>query len=172
MNTFRSERYWMRGQGMVNDRYSVRGEGIGSIFSTLFSKVTPIIGRLAKKAINVGQSAIASNTGRQVKKELKRSLSKAGLNIVGDALQGKNIVESGKKQLKTIANNTIKSALKSSNKSKRSKPPKNKTQRKPKQNNTDWNKLMLASKKNKQKAVSFKTNKKRKLRRAPDLFDV
>jgi len=166
MKTFQSERYWMRGQGMVPDRYSVRGEGIGSIFSTLFSKVTPILGRMAKKAVNIGQRAIASNTGQEVKKELKRSLSKAGLNIVGDALQGKNVVESGKQQLKNIAKNTLQSALKSKKASKQ-----NKASNKSK-NNNQWKKFILPTNKKRKKIVGFKINPKKKLRRAPDLFDA
>lgn len=72
-----------------------RGRGIGSLFSKIFTSVVPLV----KGAFKIGKKAVTSNTAKALGRELKRSATQAGLNVVSDALQGKNVVESSKEQL-------------------------------------------------------------------------
>lgn len=98
----------MRGTGGRNnalayyqDRYRHRGSGVGSIFSSLFSSVVPLF----KTAAKIGMKAIRTPVGRALAKEAKRTAMQAGLNVVHDALQGKNVVHSTKNEMKRIKNN-------------------------------------------------------------------
>ena len=74
---------------------SQRGAGIGSIFSNIYSSVMPFI----KSAFKVGAKAVKSKAGRALAKKAKKRAMKAGLNVVSDALQGKNVVQSTKREL-------------------------------------------------------------------------
>jgi len=95
MKVYNSDALWMHGRG-VRDLQEVRGAGIGSIFSSLYSSLVPIV----KSALRLGKRAASSSVGRQLTKELKRSVSKAGLNVVADSLAGENILESSKREMK------------------------------------------------------------------------
>lgn len=101
MRVHRSNQLYMRGSGGDHTIYSqdlahVRGGGIGSIFSSIFSNVVPIV----KKALGYGTKALKSNLSRKIMKDAKKTAVKAGLNVVGDALQGENVLHSTKKQIK------------------------------------------------------------------------
>jgi hypothetical protein len=93
----------MRGAGgrvLFDEDALVRGSGIGSIFKSVFSSVVPFV----KKALGVGARALKSDVGRAVTKELKRTATQAGLDVVGDALQGKNVLQSSKIALSKAQN--------------------------------------------------------------------
>ena len=74
---------------------SMRGAGIGSIFSNIYTSVMPFI----KSALKIGSKAAKSKVGKAMVKKAKKKAMKAGLNVVSDALQGKNVVESTKREL-------------------------------------------------------------------------
>jgi hypothetical protein len=75
--------------------YGRRGAGIGSIFSSLFSRLVPIV----KTALGVGRRALASQAGQKLAKAAKRSAMTAGLNVVGDALAGEHVGKSAKREI-------------------------------------------------------------------------
>lgn len=81
--------------------YELRGAGIGSIFSNIFRGVVPIV----KKVLGLGARAIKTPIGKSIVKEAKKTALEAGLNVMGDALQGKNVVKSAKQQAKKAISN-------------------------------------------------------------------
>lgn len=85
-----------------------RGAGIGSFFSALYSRVVPVV----KSALRIGSKALKSPAAHAIKKEAKKTAMKAGLEIVGDALQGKNVVQSTKQNLKKAKNRMVKKVTK------------------------------------------------------------
>jgi len=103
MRLFTSDRYLMRGRGFngyplsftADDGALVRGKGVGSIFTRIFSSVVPFI----KGAFKIGKKAAQSSVGKSLAREVKRSAAEAGLNVVADALQGKNVLQSSKENL-------------------------------------------------------------------------
>ena len=76
----------------------LRGSGIGSIFSNIFRGLVPF----AQKLFHFGKRAAASESGQRVMKAAKKSALRAGIDISHDALQGKNIKASAKKNLKHL----------------------------------------------------------------------
>jgi len=94
MRVYQSDDLWQRGRGL-RDLAELRGAGIGSIFSSLFGSVVPFV----KSALSVGKRAVKSSLGKKLTKELTRTVSQAGLNVVGDALSGENVLESSKREL-------------------------------------------------------------------------
>ena len=103
MRVHKSSRIYMRGSGgelypyvYSGDLSQLRGGGIGSIFSSIYSNVIPIV----KKALGFGAKALRSNLSRGIIKDVKKTAMKAGLNVVNDTLQGKNVVKSTKKEIK------------------------------------------------------------------------
>jgi hypothetical protein len=98
MRVYTTDRYYMRGRGgeyaMDPDAY-IRGRGIASIFGRIFSSVVPLV----KGAFNIGSRAVKSDAGQALVKEVKKSATRAGLNVVSDALQGKNVLDSTKREL-------------------------------------------------------------------------
>lgn len=73
-----------------------RGAGIGSIFSSLYNTVVPLV----KSALGFGSRVARSQVGRQVAKSVKKRAMKAGLNVVNDALQGENVLDSTRREVK------------------------------------------------------------------------
>jgi hypothetical protein len=104
MRVYTTDRYYMRGRGALMrgdpDGY-VRGTGIASIFGRIFSTVVPLV----KGALRLGSRAAKSKVGRSLAKEMKRSATQAGVNVVSDALKGKNIIDSSKKALNQVTEN-------------------------------------------------------------------
>jgi hypothetical protein len=104
MRVYTTDRYYMRGRGGLYaadpDAY-IRGRGIASIFGRIFSSVVPFV----KGALNIGSKVAKSEVGRSLGRELKRSATQAGLNVVSDALKGKNVIESSKKALAQASTN-------------------------------------------------------------------
>ena len=94
---FRSSKDYMRGHSypIVYGSYGRRGAGIGSIFSSLFSHLVPVV----KTALGIGRRALASPAGQQLAKAAKRSAMQAGLNLVGNTLQGEDVATSAKREI-------------------------------------------------------------------------
>ena len=89
------------------------GEGIGSIFSSLFSKFLPAAARTVK---NIAQSKILRDTGKQILDSTITGLTNATANAIsGD----KTVKESISDELKN-ARAEISTALKKANKSRKS----------------------------------------------------
>ena len=89
------------------------GEGIGSIFSSLFSKFLPAAARTVK---NIAQSKIVQDTGKQILDSTITGLTNATANAIsGD----KTVKESISDELKN-ARAEISTALKKANKSRKS----------------------------------------------------
>ena len=107
MRVFRSREYFQRGAaGVIRhpdnaeiypyDQYYDRGEGIGSIFRSLYSTMVPLV----KSVFRIGKKALRTPVGQAVKKAAKRTAMKAGLQVVDDALQGRNVLKAAKTELK------------------------------------------------------------------------
>ena len=106
MSRFKSKQHYLRGYGGASghaplyiyqsELYHRRGAGIGSIFSNIYSSVIPFL----KGAFKVGSKVAKSSAGRTIAKNVKKKAMRAGLNVVGDALQGKNVVQSTKREVK------------------------------------------------------------------------
>jgi hypothetical protein len=97
MRLYESDLYLMKGRGGMYVRDPEgrrRGAGVGSLFSSIFSSVVPFV----KKALNLGKVAAKSSAAKQFTNELKRTATQAGLNVVADALQGKNVLQSSKRE--------------------------------------------------------------------------
>jgi hypothetical protein len=109
MRTFRSQRYYMNGVGLGGggrrdnvlvypyDQYRMRGAGLGSIFSSLFSSVVPLF----KSAFRIGTKVLKSPAAKTLARQAKKQAIRSSLNIVGDALSGKNVKESAKRELES-----------------------------------------------------------------------
>ena len=114
--------------------YVSRGAGIGQIFSSIYSAVVPIV----RKVIGVGAKAASSRLGKQVLKDVKKTASRAGLKVVGDALRGENVLKSTKKAVSAAKKDIgaklnargIKAIAAASAPLKRSKKPKKKSGKK------------------------------------------
>lgn len=78
-----------------------RGGGIGSVFSNIYSTVVPIV-----------RSALKSRVGKSLLKDAKNTALQAGLNVVGDALDGKNVIKATKQRVKTAKTNFKKKVAK------------------------------------------------------------
>lgn len=92
MEVFKSKRYIMPGHDY---RYYGRGNGLGNLFTSLYSAVVPMV----KRAIGVGARALASPAGRALRKEAKRTAMKAGLDVVGSVLQGERPAKAAKREI-------------------------------------------------------------------------
>jgi len=106
MHIYESDVYLMKGHGggyYVDDTAYHRGTGIGSIFHSIFSSIVPFV----KSAFRVGSKtvgkALRSDAGRSLKRELKRHATSAALNVASDALQGKNVLASSKKNVTRVS---------------------------------------------------------------------
>lgn len=114
MRVFRSSEYLQRGAGFHRqldnvqmypyDQYYNRGDGIGSIFRSLYSTVVPIV----KSAFRIGKKAMATPVGQAVKKAAKRTAMSAGLNVVNSALDGERVDKAIKRELKSTPGNFVK----------------------------------------------------------------
>lgn len=109
MKVYTSDVQYMRGSGGVaHGLYVSRGAGIGSIFSSIYSSVVPLI----RSVLKVGGKAARSQLGRAVLKDAKKTAMKAGINVVGDALQGKNVIRSSKSAIKNARQDFAKKLIK------------------------------------------------------------
>lgn len=77
----------------------MKGGAIGAIFSSIFRTLVPVF----KGLFRVGSTAMKSPVGQTIKQETIKSGLNAGINVVGDALRGKNVLESGKARIKEQA---------------------------------------------------------------------
>ena len=103
--------------GVINDtrdrQLYQHGEGIGSIFSSIFRKILPAAAQTMK---NIAGSKIVRHTGKQLLDSTITGLT----NAAADAIAGdKTVKESVSDELK-IARNEISTALKKANKNRKS----------------------------------------------------
>lgn len=83
------------------------GRGIGSILSTIFSKIAPI----ARTIFNIGKKVVKSTPVKKVFKSAQEEVIKSGIQVADDVLQGKNVQESLKQNASTAANQIAKRAV-------------------------------------------------------------
>ena len=108
MKTYSSQVYLMKGRKKFGGRiyssqslanYYAAGNyhasGIGSFFTHIFSKALPFI----KGALKLGVRAAKSDTGRAIQKQIRKHATTAAVNVVGDALEGKNVLQSSKRHV-------------------------------------------------------------------------
>ena len=79
------------------------GAGIGSFFSGLFRKIAPLASRGARA---VGK-ALTSPTAKKIASEVKDAAIDTGLNLVTNALEGKDAGEGLQKDLKDMKNDVV-----------------------------------------------------------------
>lgn len=110
MRVHESKKLELRGRGrndlLLAHRHEferMRGAGVGSVFSSLFSSVIPIV----KSAYRVGENAIKTPLGQKIAKTVKKQAVKAGINVVRDALRGENIFKSTKREVKSAKNSVL-----------------------------------------------------------------
>lgn len=84
-----------------------RGRGIGSILSSIFSKIAPI----ARTILNIGRKAVKTKPVQEVLKSAKNEAIKTGLQVADDVFQGKNVVESIKSNAESGAMKIAESAI-------------------------------------------------------------
>ena len=138
--------------GTVNDirerQLYQHGEGIGSFFSSLFSKVLPVAARTARK---IAGRKIVRDTGKQLADSAVTGLA----NVAADAIGGnKTIKESFSDEL-INARKEISSALKKANKKRRSGPFEEAPAAEPKRRKKTRKKPALKYKKNRAKRSVF-----------------
>lgn len=105
MRVLQSDTLGMRGSSSYypRDLTMQRGNGIGSIFSSLYNTVVPLV----KSALGVGSRVAKSQIGKQVAKSVKKRAMKAGLNVVNDALQGENVLKATKREIKKAGGSVL-----------------------------------------------------------------
>lgn len=124
-----------------------RGRGLGSILSSLFSKIAPF----ARTLFNIGTKVVKSAPAQEVIKSAKNEALKTGIQVADDVLKGKNVKESIRSNVENAAKNVASSAI---------------SQAKKRLNN-DLNPGEISNKKQK----SSKKKRKKKVRR-PDIFQT
>ena len=110
MHVYHSDLLLQRGQGALetidafnSDIARQRGQGIGSFLSSLYSTVVPLV----KTAIGWGTKAAKSETGRRLLGHAKQAAIQSGLNVVGDALSGENIIKSAKRNIRSAKDSVV-----------------------------------------------------------------
>ena len=83
-----------------------RGAGVASVFSNIYSSVVPHL----KSALSVGTKAANSTAGQALADKVKQRAMRAGLNVVSDALSGKNVVQSTQNELQKAQRSVKKNA--------------------------------------------------------------
>lgn len=97
--------YHHRGQ-LLHNGHGPRGQGFGSIISSLFKTIIPVVGRLGKRFIT-------SDIAKSAFKGVKDAAIEGGINLATDALRGDSIEASAKKNL-AAARNKIADSVESS----------------------------------------------------------
>ena len=77
----------------------MKGGGIGAVFASIFKTLVPVF----KGLFRAGSAAIKTPMGQAIKQETIKSGLNAGINVVGDALRGKNVLASSKNRIKEQA---------------------------------------------------------------------
>ncbi len=107
---FRSNVIYMSGSGYTyphsHSLYISRGAGVGSIFTSLYSSLIPIV----KGIVKIGTKAARSDLGKAVLKDVKRTATQAGLEATGQILQGENVLKASKTALKDAGASIAKQA--------------------------------------------------------------
>ena len=85
-----------------------RGKGLGSLFSSLFRTLLPILKVGAKAGVKVGKRALQSKVVRSAAKELGKQALTSGVSVASDLIEGtkegkENAALTVKKSRKRIA---------------------------------------------------------------------
>ena len=75
------------------------GSGLGAVFSSIFRTLVPVF----KGVFRIGSAVAKSPAGQAIKKEVIKSGLNAGISVVGDALRGRNVLQSAKDRVKQQA---------------------------------------------------------------------
>lgn len=97
------------GGGSYGQHYDMRGAGIGDIFTNILRPLIPMAWKGIK---SIGRALVGSPITKNVAKEAKRSAMQAGLNVVGDVLQGKNVKKAFKERGKAAVGEVGESVVK------------------------------------------------------------
>lgn len=92
-------------------QYSPPNTQAGRGFLSIFSKVLPFIKSVFKSILPVAKKAAANPHIQKAANQLKDHAIDAGINVASDALQGKNIGESLKRETINIGKNTAQDLL-------------------------------------------------------------
>lgn len=79
------------------------GRGLGSILSSIFSKLAPV----ARTVYNAGKRAINSTLGQSILKTTGQSVAEGGVNLIDDVLKGENVKNSLVKRAKNTAEKSL-----------------------------------------------------------------
>ncbi len=101
-----------------SDYYLMRGSGIGSVFSNIFTGLIPLASKLGKAAMRLithpNSVALGKKLGKSVASAAKRTAVDAGLEMANAALRGENVGKAARTSLgpkkigKKLANNLAK----------------------------------------------------------------
>ena len=81
-----------------SDDYLMRGNGIGSIFSSIFKGIAPLV----KGALGIGTKALKTKGAQKALKDLKKASINAGIDLASDALAGKDLKKSVESQIQNV----------------------------------------------------------------------
>jgi len=73
----------------------MKGGGVGAVFSSIFRTLVPVF----KGIFRVGSAVAKSPVGQAIKNEAIKSGLNAGINVVGDALRGRNVLQAAKNRV-------------------------------------------------------------------------
>ena len=79
-----------------------RGRGIGGLLRLAKSLFSPIVRSVGKTAVKAATSKI----GKKVIEEIKDQAVSTGINMMADAVRGKDMKESAKRELKAVKHGT------------------------------------------------------------------
>ena len=107
----------------LHNGHGPRGSGFGSILSSLFKTIIPVVSK-------IGRSFISSDITKSALRGVKNAAIESGVSLATDVLRGEDIETSAKKNLEK-ARHTVADAVESSLK-KRSYPSNKKVSKRPK----------------------------------------
>ena len=81
-----------------------RGEGIGSIFKNMFRFVSPFLKKLISTGVKTGKEIIHSDAAKEIMDEAKSSAIRAGITLANQALQGENVIQASRENIKNMGN--------------------------------------------------------------------
>ena len=98
---FKSPFYMQRGSGLlfhkspyyIQPGHGQTGEGIGSIFKSMFRFLAPAAKKTFSTVANVGKKILGNSTVRDVLNTVKEEAIKTSVNAVANAIQGNSVSE-------------------------------------------------------------------------------
>jgi len=76
-----------------------RGNGLGSLFRSLFKAVIPLAKSGARTLMNTGIKAAKSSTGRKLVGAMKKEVKKSGIKALGNLITGEDVVKGMREDL-------------------------------------------------------------------------